>query len=125
MDEERLFDKAAADAVLPELQPLLERLRHLAGDPGVVADRDRFAEKASGNGSRHAAEPVVEQEQAIRSILARIETLGVILRDVTTGLCDFPAVREGEDVYLCWRLDEGAVGWWHPRDTGVAGRRPL
>jgi hypothetical protein len=61
----------------------------------------------------------------MQAMLDEIDEMGVILRDLATGLCDFSSVRDGRPVYLCWQLDEDEVGWWHPRDTGVAGRQSL
>jgi hypothetical protein len=61
----------------------------------------------------------------VRREVERITGEGVILRDAETGLLDFPSRREGEQVFLCWRPDEAAVGFFHGPDTGFAGRRPL
>jgi hypothetical protein len=61
----------------------------------------------------------------LRAEVERISGLGIILRDVESGLVDFPAERDGNEVYLCWRLGEDHVGYWHPPETGFAGRRPL
>jgi Uncharacterized conserved protein (DUF2203) len=57
--------------------------------------------------------------------LGELEAVDVILRDVDRGLIDFPAIRDGEEIYLCWLLDEDEIGFWHEPDTGFAGRRPL
>ena len=54
-----------------------------------------------------------------------IHALGCELKHVDQGLIDFPALREGREVYLCWRLGEPTIGWWHDLDTGFAGRQPL
>ena len=51
---------------------------------------------------------------------------GVIVRDIQMGLIDFPAVRDGQLIFLCWRRGEALrIDWWHPTNTGIAGRRPL
>jgi hypothetical protein len=65
---------------------------------------------------------VIDQMQAG---VARIEELGITLRDIETGLIDFPALASGRQIWLCWRLGEGPVAWWHELTTGVAGRLPL
>ena len=71
---------------------------------------------------REVARPLVELSRAV----AELEAVDVVLRDVDRGLIDFPAIRDGEEVYLCWLVDsEDEVGFWHPLDTGFAGRRPL
>jgi len=65
---------------------------------------------------------VIDQMQAG---VARIDELGITLRDIETGLIDFPALVTGRQVWLCWRLGEDDVAWWHELTTGVAGRRSL
>jgi hypothetical protein len=70
---------------------------------------------------REIARPLVELSRAV----AELEAVDVVLRDVDRGLVDFPALRDGEEVYLCWLLDEAEIGFWHEPDAGFAGRRPL
>lgn len=50
---------------------------------------------------------------------------GVEIKSIEQGLIDFPAVVDGQDAYWCWQAGEDHLGWWHPRDTGFAGRRPI
>jgi hypothetical protein len=57
--------------------------------------------------------------------VARIDALGITLRDIERGLIDFPALVAGRQVWLCWELGEDAVGYWHELDTGFGSRRPL
>jgi hypothetical protein len=57
--------------------------------------------------------------------VARIDAMGLTLRDIEHGLVDFPALVSGRQVWLCWQRGEPAIGWWHGLDTGFAGRRPL
>ena len=57
--------------------------------------------------------------------VARIDELGIALRDIPTGLVDFPALVNGRQVWLCWRRDEDAIHFWHELDSGFGGRRPL
>jgi hypothetical protein len=70
---------------------------------------------------RDVARSLVELSRAI----GELEAMDVILRDVDRGLIDFPAIREGEEIYLCWLLDEAEIGYWHEPDAGFAGRQPL
>lgn len=65
---------------------------------------------------------IVDQMQAA---VAQIDSWGITLRDIESGLVDFPALVAGRQVWLCWRLGEDEVGWWHEYRAGVAGRRPL
>jgi hypothetical protein len=57
--------------------------------------------------------------------MAELDDLGVELKGIDDGLIDFPTTREGRVVYLCWRLGEDEIGWWHETDGGFAGRQPL
>lgn len=57
--------------------------------------------------------------------VARIDALGLTLRDIEKGLVDFPALVSGRQVWLCWQLGETSIGWWHGLETGFDGRRPL
>ena len=122
---DRLFDKAEADALLPRLRELLRHLQEIAGSESVTEARHRLAGVGRSNGSAHAAAELFQSTSGIQAVLAEVEEAGVILRDAAIGLCDFPAVHDGEEIYLCWKLGEDEVGWWHPRDTGIAGRQPL
>ncbi|HEY0492678.1 MAG TPA: DUF2203 family protein, partial [Candidatus Dormibacteraeota bacterium] len=57
--------------------------------------------------------------------LKLLQELGIVLRDPTIGLIDFYGQRQGETVFLCWKLGEPRVEWWHPVNTGIAGRQKL
>jgi hypothetical protein len=118
---ERTFSEDEANALLPTLTDLLLRLQAAFETFRTAAQGAR--RRASSNGSNPGS--VTETGGDYVELLAEVTDLGVVVRDPETGLCDFPAVREGEPVYLCWRLGEERVGFWHPRDTGIAGRQPL
>lgn len=125
----RLFTVEEANALLPTLIPLVERL--MAATERVVAagsDLRQVLEHASGNGGSHRASEAVGDIVAIQEAVEAIQALGCELKDVSSGLVDFPARHpEGEDrvVYLCWRYGEEAVTWWHEVDGGFAGRQRL
>jgi hypothetical protein len=121
---ERVFTHAEATQLLPQLTELLTALR-----TAHRVSRDSTAEidyhPVSSNGSAAAAIKASGPFDESQRLAADIDALGVILRDPDTGLVDFASVREGEPIYLCWRLGEERVGFWHPRDTGFMGRLPL
>ena len=58
-------------------------------------------------------------------IVEEIQERGAIVKDLDAGLLDFPSIRDGVEVLLCWRLGEDEVGWWHGPEDGFAGRRRL
>ena len=71
---------------------------------------------------REVARSLVEASRAA----GELEAVDIVLRDIDRGLIDFPALRDGEEVYLCWLLDEeDAIGFWHEPEAGFSGRRPL
>jgi hypothetical protein len=61
----------------------------------------------------------------INSLVDKVQGMGVELKDMEIGLVDFRTIREGREVYLCWKLGEESVSYWHELDTGYAGRKPL
>ncbi len=70
---------------------------------------------------REVALALVEVSRAV----GELEAMDIVLRDLDRGLIDFPSIRDGHEVYLCWLLDEDEIGFWHEPDAGFAGRRPL
>ena len=122
---ERLFTRAQADALLVRLRPLMERAREAAAGLAEGDAAQAMRATSGGNGGGTVARGLIEAGGTLRHLLEEISALGVVVRDPSTGLVDFPAEREGRPVFLCWRLGEDAVEWWHDRSTGFAGRQRL
>jgi len=120
---DRVFTVEEANALLPEIVPLLETLRD--SQRAMAERQDEVLSSATGNGGGSAGKEFLEASQAAGSALAAITSHGIEVRDPDTGLIDFPSERDGEEIFLCWRLGEDAVAWWHPTDTGFTGRQPL
>jgi hypothetical protein len=100
------------------------RLEELQGEQREVV------QLIAGNGSGYAVGEARSDEFAavaaeLEACVEELALLGVQVKDAETGLLDFPARREGEDVLLCWRLGEDEVAWWHGLEEGFAGRRPI
>jgi hypothetical protein len=121
--EERLFTVEEADDLLSELAAPLERIR--AARQTVLDGGRAVADSAASNGGGERGKQYWEALRALRKDVEEVLRHGVVLRDPETGLIDFPARREGRDVFLCWRLGEERVMFWHSPDTGFGGRRPL
>jgi hypothetical protein len=130
----RTFSPEQANDALSAVRPLVERLVERRAD--LLAVRARQAEVAAqvgGNGGGidpttpvTLASAAAEAERALREVVASLEGLGVLVKDLDAGLVDFPALRgDGEPVLLCWQLGEDRVEWWHAYEDGFAGRRPI
>ncbi len=80
--------------------------------------------RAGTNGKRYAAqEPDALLE--IQELTNRVENFGVIVKDYSMGLIDFPSFRNGQEIYLCWKLGEPEVSHWHEIESGFSGRKPV
>ncbi|OGX13713.1 MAG: hypothetical protein A3I71_04960 [Omnitrophica WOR_2 bacterium RIFCSPLOWO2_02_FULL_63_16] len=132
----KVFTVEEANALLPRVRPLVEQLRALQGS--IVTTNEQLDEKvhklSGGNGYplqdlRHHIEKLTRHQlqliEAFHSALQQLEELGCVLKDLSLGLIDFYTVRDGEPAFLCWKLDEETVRFWHPLDAGYAARRPL
>jgi hypothetical protein len=119
---------ADANARIEDLRPLLDGLRD---DRELVAEAQRRLERLrDGDGDRRA-EGAREQREIVSAVhrmqaaVRQVDAWGITLRDISSGLVDFPALANGRPIWLCWKLGEGDIAWWHELDAGVAGRRPL
>jgi len=124
--EERIFTLAEAKSLLPALRSLLsdiseewEHVRRL--NPEVQKARDN----AQLDGFSASGVEYVEAVSHLMSLIHQIRDMGVLLKDAGKGLCDFPYMRNGRVVYLCWQLGEDEIQYWHEIETGFAGREPL
>ncbi|MDQ2690343.1 MAG: DUF2203 domain-containing protein [Chloroflexota bacterium] len=63
--------------------------------------------------------------ESVHALLDHLDSLGVVVRDLETGLVDFPTIRDGEPAWLCWRLADPELAWWHTTSEGFSSRRPL
>lgn len=123
---DRHYTIEQAEELLPALEALLERLREARDKLTDEEAREALSGAAPGNGGGEPGRQVGEAFLEVRSLLGQLERLEIVLRDIDGGLIDFPHLREGEEVYLCWRLGEGhEIAWWHRPDDGFAGREPL
>jgi hypothetical protein len=121
-----------ANDSLPEVERILTALRDQREE--LIALRDRVVEATPDDGepTAGAAEQIrllrlgmqglIDQMQAG---VARLVEMDITLRDISTGLIDFPALVAGRPIWLCWRLGESEVANWHPHDEGYDSRRPL
>jgi hypothetical protein len=122
---ERHFTRDEAEALLAEVEPMLRELRTARDQLTDAEAHQLLADVAPTNGGGAPGREVGEGFLAVRRLLAAVQELGIVVRDIDRGLIDFPAVIDGEEVYLCWQLDEDGISWWHDLESGFGGRQPL
>ena len=126
MQKKRYFTVEEANACIPELTDEISLLRairvQLAGLHAMITP---LLEVVSSNGgSRHTPE-LLKATARFQEVLGRIEARGCHLKGLDPGLVDFPHLRNGREVYLCWRMGEKRIRYWHEIDDGFDGRQPL
>jgi hypothetical protein len=133
--EKRYFTVAEANALVPALEVRFGKVMQLraqlrsayealdkAGEPPTAESLERCDGPDDLRKLRGRFRALLE---ALTEELAGVESLGVAVKDLDLGLCDFLGERDGRDVWLCWQYGEKQVGFWHELDAGFGGRRPL
>jgi len=124
----KLFTVEEANAMLPTVREVLGRIQR--GFESVIEAHEaaqQAAERASlGGGGMEGGSRYVKTLTQLGEWVAGLELMGVQIKDYERGLVDFPSMREGRVVLLCWQLGEGeSIEWWHDVEAGFAGRQPL
>src|SRR4029079_4444790 len=137
----RFYDLDEANAAIPEVRTILESLRdqraeliRLRDEVLAHAADDEVRGEGRGDATTEAKidadvrvlrlrmQGVIDRMQAG---VVRIDEMGITLREIETGLIDFPALASGRQIWLCWRLGEDDVGWWHELAEGFGNRHAL
>jgi hypothetical protein len=129
----RHFTPEEANEALAEVGPLVERMvEHRRAHVEALARQEELEGRIRGNGGgippATLAAAAAEVESEARELAKAIDEIvehGVEVKDVDEGLVDFPALRHGETVLLCWQLGEDEIRYWHTVEDGFAGRREL
>ena len=125
MMHERHWTLEDANSVLPWVADRVQRMRRardrLSGDSSMSALPSIAAVTGGAWPGRENAEATVE----LTFCLEELGRLDIVVRDLDAGLIDFPALRDGEEVYLCWLVEEPTVAHWHALEAGFMGRQPL
>ena len=124
----KIFTVQEANALLPNVRTILAAIQRAHRKLSYYRDEAKAASEAAEHGGggivEGAAYAAVLTELTVQ--LAELEALGVQLKDFERGLVDFPSLRDGRVVLLCWQMGEGdELEWWHDVDAGFAGRTPL
>lgn len=129
----RYFTLDEANAALEELRPLAEEMVSKQRDlVEAQGRRAALGAQVGTNGGDLTPSDFAEADQELEHAateLARtveqIQAAGVLVKDLDQGLLDFPSVRDGEEILLCWRIGEDEIAYWHGTEEGFAGRKPI
>ncbi len=125
-EHERTFTVSEANHLIPQLHT---RFTSIQQAKAILVQTKQEIQKASAQaqygGGSSVGHLYISGLQQVSTNLQAIHELGVLVKDVDIGLCDFPHFRDGRVVYLCWKLGEDEVRWWHETTTGYKDRCPL
>jgi len=129
MPTDPVYTVPEARALIPQVRAILLQLA-FERRQADVSHEALHRRLGSGAGTDDAQRGRLEADTAefrarVRALLEHLESLGVVVRDLDSGLIDLPTIRDGEPAWLCWRLDDPDLGWWHSAREGYASRRPL
>ena len=123
----KVFTIAEANDILPKVIPKIEAIKRLYEKIQLDSNAARQAASASEfGGGMQGGTRYVKSLYEVGKLTTELANMGVEVKDYTRGLIDFPSLRDGRIVFLCWQLGEGdSIGWWHEIEAGFAGRQPL
>ena len=122
----RYFTLVEANQTLEAIRPMMEEIQSIRGT--ILAHQPEAwpaVERAAGKGGSHAASLLALDFGRLDDLVHQIMDTGTLIKDLDTGLLDFPALRKGQEVYLCWQFGEPRIDFWHEIEAGFAGRRPI
>jgi hypothetical protein len=126
------FTREEAEELLPYIAPVLFKMRELKRRRDELQEEGAgLVQKSRGNGhgvdneAGKVRREIEETGTRINELIEKVQGMGVELKDMDAGLIDFRSIREGREVYLCWKLGEEHVSHWHELDAGFAGRQAL
>jgi len=122
----KYFTLQEANEALDTIRPLMDQIQDIRRE--ILARRPDVwpvVERAAGNGGSQAASRLVEEFERLDALVRQIHGTGALFKDLNLGLLDFTALKEGREVYLCWKYGEGDIEFWHEIEAGYAGRQPI
>ena len=123
---QKYFTLQEANETLNVIRPLMDevqaiRLKILKNQPEAWP----AIEKSAGNGGNRALSNMVQDFEKFDTLIHQIQATDVLIKDVNLGLLDFPALKDGREVYLCWQYGEDDIAFWHEIEAGYAGRQSI
>jgi hypothetical protein len=122
----KLFTLEEANGLIPFVRPKLEKIKAQYERIALLRESAKSAACETGGGGMKSGTIYVKSLYEIGKLTTEFHDLGVQLKDYTRGLIDFPCLRDGQVILLCWQLGEAEeIEWWHEIEAGFAGRKPL
>ncbi len=130
----RFFTLQQAEKVLPDVASAIREAIALKSEyERVESDWQNFSQRVSVmGGMRVDRGRMMEQKNcreeaalALKQAVDKVHEFGCLVKDLDIGLIDFPTLFQGEEVYLCWKLGEAGIGFWHGMNEGFRGRKPI
>jgi hypothetical protein len=125
MPLKKYFTLEEANSHVSQLLRDIPLIQELAQGLNKFTDVKKAWEKAKYNGGSNQGSAYLAVALKVNELVEKIESKGIILKDLKSGLVDFPAIREGKEVYLCWKNPEQKIKFWHDINAGFSGRKPV
>lgn len=122
----RYFTLQEANETLVIIRPLIDEIQSIR--EAILRNQPEAwpaIEKSAGNGGNRALSNMVQDFERLDLLVHQIQDRDVLIKDINLGLLDFPALKDGREVYLCWQYGEGEIAFWHEVEAGYAGRQTI
>lgn len=122
----QFFTLEEASKTLEVIRPFMEEIVLISRK--IIANQPEIwpaIEKSAGNGGNATLSKLVWDFEKLDNLLHRVQETGALVKDMSSGLLDFPAIRNGQEVYLCWKVGEEKIEYWHEIEAGFAGRQSI
>ncbi len=122
----KFFTLPEANEALKSICPWMDEIQSIRSE--ILVHQPEIwsvMEKTAGNGGNPTMSKLVKSFDRLDALIHSIQDIGVLIKDINTGLLDFPALRDEREVYLCWKHGKGDIEFWHEIDDGFAGRQSI
>jgi len=122
----RYFTLPEANEALISIRPWMDEVQTIRSE--ILVHQPEIwsvMEKSAGNGGNPTLSRMVKTFDRVDALIHNIQDTGVIIKDINTGLLDFPAIKDEREVYLCWKHGEGDIAFWHEIEDGFVGRQSI
>ena len=124
--DKKFFTIEEANALIPDLMECVPRLQSLYSSMTTqFPDMKQVREKVNTNSGSLQGADYLRVALIANEIIKHLEDQGCVLKGIENGLVDFPALREGKEILLCWKMPEKEICFWHDLQSGFAGRQPI